>query len=116
MISQAVLPSVFDNSHHAATLPRNSGAVQLGPKYFLWDLPRYFAHRRRRHLSLWDSAAFTNPLREFRPSQPASEALPPGYEQALALLADVGVQLTIPRERLGKLLQVWWDSRRCRAT
>src|SRR5271170_7325843 len=98
------LPSVFDNSHHAATLPRKLWrAMQLGPKYFLWDLPRYFAHRRRRHLSLWDSAAFTNPLREFRPTSAAPDALPPAYEQALKQLANLGVQLTIPRERLGKL-------------
>ncbi len=69
MISPAVLPSVFDNSHHAATLPRKlSRRSNWGPNTFSGILPRYFAHRRRRHLSLWDSAAFTNPLREFRPS------------------------------------------------
>jgi hypothetical protein len=107
-----LLPPVFDDSHHAATLPRKLWrALQLGPKYYLWDLPRYFAHRRRRNLSFWDGAALTNPLREFRPSAPTPEELPPHYEQALALFAEAGLFLTIPRQRLGKLLQVWWDTR-----
>jgi hypothetical protein len=106
------LPLVFDDSHHAATLPRKLWrALQLGPKYYLWDLPRYFAHRRRRQLPLWDVAALTNPLREFRPRCPAPAVLPPQYEAALARFAEVGICLTIPRERLGKLLQVWWQTR-----
>jgi hypothetical protein len=103
---------VFDDSHHAATLPRKCWrALQLGPKYYLWDLPRYFAHRGRRGLPLWDPRALTNPLREFRPQAPPADALPPAYEQALARFAEVGIQLTIPRQRLGKLLQVWWQTR-----
>jgi len=104
--------NVFDDSHHAATLPRKCWrALQLGPKYYLWDLPRYFAHRGRRGLPLWDPLALTNPLREFRPQAPPADALPPAYEQALAHLGDAGIQLTIPRQRLGKLLQVWWQTR-----
>jgi Macrocin-O-methyltransferase (TylF) len=106
------LPAVFDDSHHASTLPHKLWrALQLGPKYYLWDLPRYFAHRRRRQLPLWDVAALTNPLREFRPRAPAPELLPHYYQQALTHLANAGVCLTIPRERLGKLLQVWWQTR-----
>jgi hypothetical protein len=104
--------NVFDDSHHAATLPRKCWrALQLGPKYYLWDLPRYFAHRSRRGLPLWDLLALANPLREFRPQAPPSEALPPAYDEALARFAEVGIQLTIPRQRLGKLLQVWWQTR-----
>jgi hypothetical protein len=104
-------PAVFDDSHHAATLLRKVGrALQLGPKYYLWDLPRYFAHRRRRQLSLWDPAAFTNPLREFRPTSPAPEALPPGYVEALERFAAAGLLLTIPRQRLENLVRVWWET------
>ena len=105
-------PQVFDDSHHAATLLRKVGrALQLGPKYYLWDLPRYFAHRRRRRLPLWDPAALTNPLREFRPTCPAPEALPPGYGEALARFAEAGLILTIPRPRLENLLRIWWETR-----
>jgi hypothetical protein len=106
---------VFDDSHHAATLPRKLWrALQLGPKYYLWDVPRYLAHRRRRHLSLWDPLVLTNPLREFRAKGPSTDALPPHYEEALARFADAGMVLTIPRERLGKLLEVWWQTRTTR--
>jgi hypothetical protein len=112
MANQANLPPVFDDSHHAATLPRKLWrALQLGPKYYLWDLPHYLAHRRRRKLPLWDMAALTNPLREFRPQCPAADELPPGYLKALARFAEARLRLTIPRERLGKLVQVWWQTR-----
>jgi O-methyltransferase len=105
-------PAVFDDSHHAATLLRKlCRALQLGPRYYLWDLPRYLTHRRSRGLPLWDGAAFTNPLREFRPRRTPPEELPPHYEEALALLAGAGVRLTIPRDRLEALLRLWWSAR-----
>ncbi len=111
-MAPATLPPVFDESHHAATFLRKVyRALQLGPKYYLWDLPRYFAHRRDRNLPLCDVAAFTNPLREFRSRSPAGMELPPHYPEALGHLADAGVRLTIPRQRLEALLQVWWSTR-----
>jgi hypothetical protein len=36
------LPDVFDNTHYASTLPRKlRRALELGPAYYLWDLPHY---------------------------------------------------------------------------
>jgi hypothetical protein len=106
------LPPVFDDSHHAATFLRKvCRALQLGPKYYFWDLPRYFAHRRSRNLPVWDAAAFTNPFKEFRPRCRPTRELPPAYREALALLGDAGIRLTMPRERLEALLQVWWTAR-----
>src|SRR5262249_22416883 len=102
------LPPVFDDSHHAATFLRKvCRALQLGPRYYFWDLPRYFAHRRSRKLPLWDVAAFTNPFKEFRPRSRTVREMPPGYREGLARLAEAGVRLTIPRARLEALLQVW---------
>src|SRR4051812_9002841 len=73
---------VFDDNHYAATPARKMRrALELGPKYYFWDLPRYFAHRRSLRLPLWDWAAFVNPLREFRPHQSDADSLPPGYEE-----------------------------------
>jgi Macrocin-O-methyltransferase (TylF) len=104
--------NVFDESHHAATLPRKLRRVlELGPKYYLLDLPRYFAHRRICKLPIWDFAVLTNPLREFWPRCPTADFLPPHSQEALDLFAEAGIGLTMPRERLGKLLQVWWDTR-----
>jgi hypothetical protein len=116
MGKQPQLPAnVFDESHHAATLPRKLlRALELGPKYYLLDLPRYFAHRKSCKLPVWDVAALTNPLREFWPRSPRADFLPPCYEQALDLFAKAQIGLTIPRERLGKLLQVWWETREIR--
>lgn len=108
----ATTPPVFDQSHYAATPWRKvCRALQLGPKYYLWDLPRYFAHRRRRRLSLWDPGAFTNPFKEFFPHGVAPTELPPAYPDALARFAVEHIQMTMPRERLENLVRVWWASR-----
>lgn len=107
--------TVFDDGHYAATPWRKAcRALQLGPKYYLWDLPRYFAHRRHRKLSLWDPGVLTNPLREFRPRGVTPDQLPPAYQEALATMAAEEIKLTIPRERLENLVRVWWLAREAR--
>src|SRR5262249_14527108 len=109
---QTALPPAFDESHHAATLLRKAvRALQLGPKYYFWDLPCYFAHRRRRKLPFWDFGAFTNPFRESGARQAPPSELPPGYREALGRLALAGVRLTIARAKLEALLWVWWGVR-----
>jgi hypothetical protein len=103
---------VFDSSHYAATFSRKLWrALELGPKYYFWDLPRYFAHRRRRGLPTVDLGSLFNPLREFRCAPPQGE-LPPGYKDALQQFADLRIVLTIPQRRLDALLAVWWTTRR----
>lgn len=110
--SSGPIPSVFDDSHHAATLLRKVWrAAQLGPRYYLWDLPRYFAHRRARKVPLWDVGVFTNPIREFRPSCRTPWEMPPGYHDALEQFARIGLQLTMPRQRLEALVRAWWRTR-----
>jgi len=105
-------PDVFDNTHHAATLSRKLiRSVQLGPKYYLWDVPRYFAHRRAVGLSAWDGGALLNPFREFRRRVYHSLELPPRYPTVLTRLREAGVRLTIPQLRLEGLLGLWWASR-----
>ena len=112
MVTDDPTRAAFDDSHHAATVLRKvCRALQLGPKYYLWDLPRYFASRRRRGLPLWDAAALTNPFKEFRPTYRAPADLPPGHCEALARLREAGTRLTIAREKLEGLLQIWWQAR-----
>ena len=112
-MSTVDLPSgVFDPSHYAATLGEKVWrSAQLGPRYYLWDLPRYFYHRRTRKLGIWDPAVFTNPLREFQPECRTAWELPPGYPEALQLFADLGLKLTIPQQRLEALASAWWQVR-----
>jgi hypothetical protein len=112
MSTVEAIPSVFDESHHAATLLRKVWrAAQLGPRYYLWDLPRYFANRRARHVPLWDGAVFTNPIREFHPGCRTAWEMPPGYREALRQFAEAGLQLAMPRPRLEALVRGWWQAR-----
>jgi hypothetical protein len=107
--------TVFDDSHYAASPWRKvCRALQLGPKYYFWDLPRYFASRGRRKLRLWDPAALLNPFKEFRPRARGPGVMPPGYDEALARFAAAGIRLTMPRGRLEGLLRVWWEARAAR--
>jgi hypothetical protein len=112
MSTAEAIPAVFDESHHAATLLRKVWrAAQLGPRYYLWDLPRYFANRRARRVRLWDGGVFTNPMREFRPACRTAWEMPPGYREALQQFSDAGLQLTIPQSRLEALVRGWWQAR-----
>jgi predicted O-methyltransferase YrrM len=100
---------VFDDSHYAPTLGRKLvRAVQLGPKYYLWDLPRYFVHRRVMGLPVWDLGSLINPIREFHPRISPRLELPPGYDRAVARLREAGVRFALPRARLEGLVRVWW--------
>ncbi len=112
--SEAAAPcvDVFDDSHYASSFTRKLWrTLQLGPRYYLFDLPRYFAGRRALGLPGWDLAAFTNPLREFRRRTLNAAPLPVGYVDAIQRLGDAGVRLTIPRGRLEALLGAWWSVR-----
>ncbi len=107
-----LLPDVFDNGHYASTLPRKiKRSLELGPKYYLLDLPRYLRRRKALKLSPWDLAAFWNPAREFRRKPYTRLDLPPGYPEALGRLREAGVRLTMPAVRLEGLLGCWWSVR-----
>jgi hypothetical protein len=103
---------VFDDSHYAAGAWRKvKRSFQLGPRYYLWDLPRYWGRRRALGLPSWDFGACLNPLREFLSASPGPFPLPPAYPQALHRLAEAGVRMTLPRSRLEALVGVWWTTR-----
>lgn len=113
MESTAIIERCFDQGHYAATAMRKiERSLQLGPKYYLCELPRYFLHRRRLGLCLADGAVLVNPLREFRRTAYAPFSLPPSYRDALEQFAAAGVRFTIPRLRLEALVGTWWEARR----
>jgi O-methyltransferase len=112
MQTTSAVERCFDHGHYAATvLQKVERSLQLGPKYFLWELPRYFFHRRRLGLHLADCSVFVNPLREFRRAAYVPFPSPPGYEDALERFAAAGGRLTIPRLRLKALVGAWWEAR-----
>jgi hypothetical protein len=113
MDTPGTVRSCFDSGHYAATALRKiERSLQLGPKYYLCELPRYFLHRRRLGLRLADGAVLVNPLREFRRTAYAPFPLPPGYGDALEQFAAAGLRFTIPRLRLEALVGAWWEARR----
>lgn len=103
---------IFDATHYAGTLKQKLiRSLQLGPKYYLWDLPHYFAFRRSVGLRAWDGATLLNPFREFSRRLNCPFEMPPAYKTALNQLREVGVRVALPRLRLLGLLGVWWSCR-----
>ena len=100
---------IFDDAHYASTFfNKVERSLYLGPKYFFWDLPTYFFDRMALHLPLSDFRVFLNPLREFQQRVYHRFELPPGYQEALRLLAAAEIRLTMPRARLEALVSAWW--------
>ncbi len=107
-----IADSPFDMNHHAHTLLSIlKRSVELGPKYYLRDLPRYFVQRRRLGLSLVDLGVFINPVREFRRRNYGRFEMPPSLPESLRLLGAAGVRLSIPPRRLEGLVGAWWATR-----
>jgi hypothetical protein len=110
--ADSAIAEVFDAGHYASTAwERIMRSMQLGPKYYFGDIPRYLIHRRNMGLSIWDTRALLNPLWEFVRSSDLRPLLPPGYLEALGRLKHAGVRLTMPRRRLEPLLGCWWACR-----
>ncbi len=105
-------PEVFDTSHYATGLRQKlRRGFELGPKYYLVDVPRYWAQRRRRGLPLVDLGALWNPIRSFRNQTYVALPLPPRYAEAVAALAAAGVRFDNPPSRTEALVGMWWSTR-----
>lgn len=103
---------VFDTSHYATGLRRRlRRSVELGAKYYLYDVPRYFWLRKKMQLPVLDWKAYWNPVRSFRNETYVQLPLPPHYEQALEQLFRAGVRIGNPRSRTEALVGLWWDAR-----
>src|SRR5262249_61948241 len=100
----AVPPAdVFDDGHYASTvLQKLKRSLQLGPKYYWFDIPRYFRSRHALNLPLWDFGALLNPLREWRRQTYCEFPLPPGYAKALGLLGEAGERREPPPRPRGE--------------
>ncbi len=108
----AMSASVFDTSHYASGLRQKlRRSIELGPKYYLVDVPRYVAQRRKLGLPLVDLGALWNPVRQFRAVKYIELPLPPRYREALDALDAEGVRLDNPPARTEALVSMWWDVR-----
>jgi hypothetical protein len=105
-------PDVFDSNHYATgLLHRLRRGLELGPKYYLFDVPRYLWQRRKLQLPMLDLEALWNPVRSFRNETYLTLPLPPHYEEALSQLFHAGVRIGNPRSRMEALAGLWWDAR-----
>lgn len=103
---------LFDTGHYAASLGQKlRRSFELGPKYYLFDLPRYLRQRRRFKLPILDWGALWSPVRSFRPTSYMQLPMPPHYDAALDLLRGAGVQFSNPRSRTEALVGMWWQVR-----
>lgn len=104
--------NVYDTAHYATSLrQRLRRGLELGPKYYLVDLPRYAQQRRKLGLPVLDVGALWSPLRSFLGKVYVDHPLPPRYADALALLDHAGVKLANPRARTEALVAMWWQTR-----
>jgi hypothetical protein len=103
---------LFTTEHYATSLgQRLRRGLELGPKYYLYDIPRYVQQRHKLGLPMLDWRALWNPVRSFHTRTYAQFPLPPQYDDALELLRRAGVQLTNPRRRTEALVGLWWQVR-----
>lgn len=103
---------IFDASHYASNLRhRLQRGLELGPKYYFLDVPRYLWQRRKLQLSPLDWQALWNPVRSFRNQTYRTLPLPPRYEEALERLFRAGVRIGNPRSRTEALVGLWWEAR-----
>jgi len=103
---------LFETAIYATSLGQKiRRGFELGPKYYLFDLPRYFRQRRKLGLPLGDLSALWNPVRSFQNGTYHPVQLPPRYDEALKLLRGAGVRFDNQRTRIEALAGLWWQTR-----
>jgi O-methyltransferase len=108
----ATTDDIFETAIYASTLTQKlRRGLDLGPRYYLLDLPRYFRQRRQLGLPLRDLGVFRNPVRSFQNGTYHQVPLPPHYDEALALLGAAGVRFDNQQSRIEALAGLWWQSR-----
>lgn len=102
-----------DELYASGVWRRARRALELGWRYYTWDLLRYLTQRRAFGLNIFDWQAATNPILETFDRKHASTQLPDGYHEALGQLHAAGARLTLPPSRVCALLNCWQHA--CRA-
>ncbi|HVC92518.1 MAG TPA: TylF/MycF/NovP-related O-methyltransferase [Pirellulales bacterium] len=85
--------------------------IDVGPRYYLRNLPRYYWGRRKAGLPACDWKAIVNPFGELRRKMHQRLPLPEVLDEALDLLRSAGVRLSLPRVRVEGLVGAWWSTR-----
>jgi hypothetical protein len=108
--NDTVTNQVFSTENYATGLgQRLRRGFELGPKYYIADVPRYLNRRRKLGLPILDTGILWNPFRSFVHRTYVSLSLPPYYQQALMELEAAGVRLDNPPPRIEALVGLWWQ-------
>lgn len=107
---RAMKDEIFDTTNYASGLREKlRRSFELGPKYYLVDVPRYVNQRRKLGLPVLDVGALWNPIRSFRGAKYVELPLPPRFSDAVAELYAAGVRFDNPPARTEALVSMWWD-------
>lgn len=110
---------IFRSEHYAGTfVDKIQRSFDLGPRYFLRDVPRYWSERRRGApvLSPMDLEVLWNPLHEFGLLKNAPVATPPGLEAVMDKLSATGLTIALKPERFLAVCSQWWHAAQGDAT
>lgn len=110
--SSETTADLFETAIYASNFrQRMRRGLDLGPKYYLHYLPRYFRQRRKLGLPLRDFSVLWNPVRSFQNGTYHRVPLPPHYDEALKLLGTAGVRFDNRQTRIEGLAGLWWQTR-----
>ncbi|MCX6164083.1 MAG: hypothetical protein NTU73_04360, partial [Ignavibacteriae bacterium] len=100
---------LFDTENYAQTFGEKiKRSIQLGPKYYLFDIPKYFYYRKKAGLPFFDFPALVNPFKEIKRVEYHNFELPNFYDEALKLCGEASISFALPELRLKAVACLWW--------
>lgn len=100
---------IFDTDYYAYTLKEKAiRSIQLFPKYYFNDIPKYFRLRKSAQLNFCDYKALFNPFRELVRKEYHTFETPAYFHETVIQLGDAGITFTLPYIRLKSLACLWW--------
>lgn len=104
--------NLFDTENYAQTFGEKiKRSLQLGPKYYLFDIPKYYFFRKKIGLNFFDYRALVIPLKEIIRREYHNFEVPDKYDEALKLFEDASITFALPELRLKAVACLWWKTR-----
>jgi hypothetical protein len=114
MLDQLTHP-IFHTDHYAGTTSEKlMRSFELGPRYYLRDVPRYWNERRSivAKSTSHDWEVLWNPLAEFGFLSNEPLAPPPLLDEVMDQLHDLGFAIALKPERFIAICTQWWQAAR----
>jgi hypothetical protein len=99
---------LFDTEYYAKSLGQKFiRSFQLGPKYYFYDIPKYYYYRSKAKLPVIDLLALHNPFREIIRKEYNNFEKPKYFDEALRECDNAGITFSLPYIRLKSLSSIW---------